>query len=222
VTEQSTNVRPSKLPVAQAIAVAAVTCALIGIATSVQYTRGNQAYARSSVALGLGNGAQAVLDSIEAARALAPRSPYPELGCARLQAIAKDAEARGDVDLALAALRGLQMVAANANTSDAPSAAQQELSLRIQHLARTQTQPQREAAAGTSAPPPSDAVAAARETADSAATYSAKPRYLGTALIGLSAPAWLAAAIATRYTLRTAAMLAAGACGLLILGAWIA
>jgi hypothetical protein len=74
---------------------------LLGIGTLRQLRIGARAIAESDDALAHGDVAVAIARARTAAQAVAPSSPYPARAYARLEAIARDAEAHGDGHVAL-------------------------------------------------------------------------------------------------------------------------
>jgi hypothetical protein len=89
---------------------------LVGIATTRALGAGASALADSDGANARGDYATATMRAHDAAEALAPGSPYPRQGYARLEAIARAAEARNDERGALAAW-GAMRAAATATSS---------------------------------------------------------------------------------------------------------
>jgi hypothetical protein len=84
---------------------------LLLVATVRQIREGGRASAESDAALARADTATAIARARAAAEALAPGSPYPARGYARLEAIARDAEVHGDEATATAAWRAMRAAA---------------------------------------------------------------------------------------------------------------
>lgn len=87
-----------------------------GVATIREMRAGDQAIVEADAALARGDVATATLRAHDAAEAVAPGSPYPRQGYARLEAIARAAEAKRDERQAIAAW-GAMRAAATATES---------------------------------------------------------------------------------------------------------
>ena len=90
-----------------AVALAAVV-AVLGIAIVREFALGSEAVASADAAIGRLDWAAAIDESRAAAESRAPWSPWPERGAARLETIARAAEARGDPATALLAYGALR------------------------------------------------------------------------------------------------------------------
>jgi hypothetical protein len=93
------------LPTAAALAAIA---AVVGIAIAREFSLGAEAVASADAAIGRLDWAVAIDESRAAAESRAPWSPWPERGAARLENIARAAEARGDSGTALVAYGALR------------------------------------------------------------------------------------------------------------------
>lgn len=86
-------------------AVALIVLATLGVAWSGRASEGRRALADADAALSRGDATDAILSARVAAEARCPGCSAPDEGFARLEKIAKDAEARGDDTTAFAAWR---------------------------------------------------------------------------------------------------------------------
>jgi hypothetical protein len=93
------------------VAAVAVVAGVLGVATVREIAIGARAVADADAALEQGDAAGAVAAARAAAEAVAPGSPYPSRGYARLEGIAKDAEARGDAATATSAWAAMRAAA---------------------------------------------------------------------------------------------------------------
>ena len=87
------------------LAVALVTVLALGIAWAGRVSEGRRALADADAALARGDLTEAILSARVAAEARCPSCSAPDEGFARLEKIARDAEARGDDATAFAAWR---------------------------------------------------------------------------------------------------------------------
>jgi len=92
---------------AAVIAIAAV----VSIATAREVRIGARAMAESDAALARKDAPAALASARDAAEAYAPASPYVRAGFARIEAIARDAEARGDERAAVSAWSAMRAAA---------------------------------------------------------------------------------------------------------------
>jgi hypothetical protein len=91
-------------PFARAVALAALSAALVLTVLAIrQASIGRDAVAAADAASARSDWPEAVAQARTAAEAISPASPWPERGLRRLEAIAHDAEARGDDATALLA-----------------------------------------------------------------------------------------------------------------------
>ncbi|MEI7894568.1 MAG: hypothetical protein WCI05_15845 [Myxococcales bacterium] len=88
--------------------VAILTVGLIGITALREHSAGAEAWERSERALAKGDRMEAVRAAGRAASAFVPGGSFSELGCRRLETLAREAEVRGDDQTALAAWRTLR------------------------------------------------------------------------------------------------------------------
>ncbi len=102
------------------VGAAGIVALLVGVATARELRVGSQAVLDSDAAAARGDLATATARARDAAEAVAPGSPYPAKGYARLEAIARAAEARRDERRAVAAW-GAMRAAAEATSGPFPS-----------------------------------------------------------------------------------------------------
>jgi hypothetical protein len=88
-----------------------VVAAIAGVATWRQVGYGARAAAASDAALAASDLTEAIARARDAAEAVAPGSPYPSQGYARLEAIARGAESRADERTAVAAWGAMRSAA---------------------------------------------------------------------------------------------------------------
>lgn len=98
-------------------AVLALVCLVAGVAAARQLGVGKEALIDSDAAAARGDLVGALARAREAAEAVAPGSPYPKQGYARLESIARGAEARGDERTAVAAWGAMRAAAAATNAA---------------------------------------------------------------------------------------------------------
>jgi hypothetical protein len=95
----------------RAVLVSGVVVLFFGVAIASRVSAGAGAVAASDRALQSGDRLLAIEEARAAAEAVAPGSPYPARGYARLDAIAREAESRDDDDTAAAAWRAMRTAA---------------------------------------------------------------------------------------------------------------
>ncbi len=91
--------------------VALVAAAVVLVAATHEISIGREEVAAADAAAKRGSVREAIAHARAAAEAYVPASPWPALGVARLLAIARDAEARGDADTALLAYGAVRTAA---------------------------------------------------------------------------------------------------------------
>ena len=97
---------------AQALALAGgVVLAVLAVATARETALGRSELEAADRAAAAADWLEAISHARAAAEAVAPGSPWPERACARLEAIGRDAEARGDQTTALLAYGALRSAA---------------------------------------------------------------------------------------------------------------
>jgi len=94
-----------------ALSLVGAAAVLVGIGTARQIELGRGAVRDADAALARGDLAEAMARARDAAEAAAPGSPYPREGFARLEAIARGAEARADERVAVAAWGAMRAAA---------------------------------------------------------------------------------------------------------------
>jgi hypothetical protein len=119
--------------------IAALVCLVAAVAGVRQVGAGREALVDSDAAAARGDLAGAVARARDAAEAVVPGSPYPKEGYARLEAIARGAEARGDERTALGAWGAMR--AATAATSAAGEGASPWTRLADDGIARAGSRP---------------------------------------------------------------------------------
>ncbi len=137
--------------------VVAVTLAVLAVVAAHVRAIGAEAVVECDKALGAGDIVTAIARARDAAMTVAPWSPYPEQGYARLVAIAEGAETRGDLDQATFAWRAVW-------TAVRASRSEQRQAARLDEARRALVRLARRACAGNVTRPP-DACAAATEAA---------------------------------------------------------
>ncbi len=101
----------------RAAAIAAVVVAsIVVVAAARESSLGSAELAQAQAAAAKADWPGAILHARAAAEAVAPASPWPERGLSRLEAIGKDAEARGDEETALLAYGALRAAAIGARS----------------------------------------------------------------------------------------------------------
>ncbi|MDB4993763.1 MAG: hypothetical protein JWM74_1195 [Myxococcaceae bacterium] len=95
----------------RALLVLGVVVLFFAVAIASRVSAGSSAIAASDRALAAGDRVLAIEEARAAAEAVAPGSPYPARGYTRLDAIAREAEARDDDDTAAAAWRAMRTAA---------------------------------------------------------------------------------------------------------------
>ena len=133
--------RPSRV----AAMIALVVVAVLAVATGRELSVGQVQVAAADAAADRSDWAEAVLHARAAAEALAPGSPWPARGWARLEAIGHDAEARGDDGTALLAYGAMRSAAlatrAPGSGADAWRRKADESLVRVAASARSATGP---------------------------------------------------------------------------------
>ncbi len=95
----------------RALLVLGVVVLFFAVAVASRVSAGSNAVAASDRALAAGDRLRAIEEARAAAEAVAPGSPYPARGYTRLDAIAREAEARDDDETAAAAWRAMRTAA---------------------------------------------------------------------------------------------------------------
>lgn len=99
-------------PLSKPLAVGLVSlAALLGVAEALEWAAGAAALRKSDIAVAHGEVKCAIVLARRAAEASVPFSPYPQEGYARLMSIARDAEQRGDLEIAGFAWRAVRSAA---------------------------------------------------------------------------------------------------------------
>lgn len=160
------------------MAAALTVAVLVEVALQVRQ-RGADAIALADQALAAGDGVTAIGRARDAAMAVAPWSPYPEQGYARLQAIADGAETRGDFDQAALAWRAVW-------TSIRATRREKDEALRLQASGRALVRLATRACEGSQTRPP----AACAATTEAALTHDDLPALPAFTWLGLGAVAF--------------------------------
>lgn len=101
-------VSPTRSRAALIGSIVAAVVSVLAFATLHEVSEGARAMHASDVALAAKNPELALAEAHEAATHVAPFSPWSDRGYARLEALAEDAEARGDDDLATSAWQAIR------------------------------------------------------------------------------------------------------------------
>jgi hypothetical protein len=117
-----------------AAAVAALAVAMLATAWIGRIREGHRALADCDSALLRGDAVEAILFARAAAQARCPLCESPDLGYARLYAIAKEAEGRGDNATAIAAWRAVRTATITASVLDASPPRRERADVEIARL----------------------------------------------------------------------------------------
>jgi len=184
-------------PRAAAVTAVVALGAILGVATAHEVRVGARSVAASDAATGRGDLAAAIAEARTAAEALAPASPYPARGYARLDAIGRDAESHGDLATANAAWTAMLAAAAETRAPLTDTARWRDAA--SQGLARVAAAPSRAGGLRDAAPDAGSRLALDLERDDTPETATFALLGAGT-LLFFGGVAWLLLRVPGRWS----------------------